>query len=169
MVTIMETRDLFDKNGNLTGKTIIKDEPIPEGQYIAVTLCFIQNNEGDFLIQKRSIQKNGKYGFPSGHLETGESSLQGMIRELNEEMGIDVQPMELELMDFGRNDEAQYFYSIYYLRKEYNLKDLILQQDEVDFVEWDSLEQIQELVDNNLFSPSHLEIFLKLKDILKEK
>ena len=82
----MEERDLYDIDGNLTGETIYKGEPIPDGKYIAVALCFIQNSKGDFLIQKRSALKNGKYGSTSGHLETGESSIQGMIREIKEEL-----------------------------------------------------------------------------------
>ena len=49
----MEKRDLFDINRNLTGETICKGEKIPEGKYIAVVLCFIQNSNGQFLIQKK--------------------------------------------------------------------------------------------------------------------
>ena len=56
----MEKRDLYDKDKNLTGKTILKNFPIPKGYYILVVLIFIQNSEGKFLIQKRSKLKNGK-------------------------------------------------------------------------------------------------------------
>ena len=53
----MEVRDLYDKDRNLTGETILKGEQIPENRYIIVMLIFIQNSEGKFLIQKRSKQK----------------------------------------------------------------------------------------------------------------
>ena len=165
----MEERDLYDINGNLTGETIYKGEPIPDGKYIAVVLCFIQNSKGDFLIQKRSALKNGKYGSTSGHLETGESSIQGMIREIKEELNLDIAPAELELLEHGRNDEEQFFFDIYYAKKDVILGDLALQKEEVDFVEWDSLDKIQNLIDNNLFSPSHTEIFLIQKDTLRKK
>ena len=46
------------------------------------------------------------------------------------------------------------------------MDNLILSKDEVDFVEWDSIEQIQELINKNLFSPGHTEIFLELKMML---
>ena len=165
----MEKRDLFDINRNLTGETICKGEKIPEGKYIAVVLCFIQNSNGQFLIQKRSEQKNGKYGATSGHLETGETSLHGMIREIKEELGLTIKPTELELIYSGRDDLEQLYFDIYFLKKDCNLDDLILQKDEVDSAQWNSLDQIQELIDKNLFSPSHTGIFLKLKKILMRK
>ena len=63
----MEIRDLYDKDRNLTGETILKGEQIPENRYIIVMLIFIQNSEGKFLIQKRSKIKNGKYATTGGH------------------------------------------------------------------------------------------------------
>ena len=55
----------------------------------------------------------------------------------------------------------------------YKIKDMVkvsyAQKEEVDFVEWDSLDKIQNLIDNNLFSPSHTEIFLRQKDTLRKK
>lgn len=62
-----EKRDLYDINRKLTGKTIFKGEPIPDGNYIIVVLIFIQNNDGKFLIQKRSKIKNGKFATTGGH------------------------------------------------------------------------------------------------------
>ena len=57
----MEKRDLYDADRNLTGETIFKGEKIPENKYILVVLSFIENSDGKFLIQKRSVQKNGKF------------------------------------------------------------------------------------------------------------
>lgn len=67
----MEKRDLYDINRNLTGETIYKGETIPENKYINVVLAFIQNSKCEFLIQKRSIQKDGMYGSTGGHAKTG--------------------------------------------------------------------------------------------------
>jgi 8-oxo-dGTP pyrophosphatase MutT (NUDIX family) len=38
---------------------------------------------------------DGKYGFPAGHKETGESFLECAIREAKEEVGVDVQEKNL--------------------------------------------------------------------------
>lgn len=168
-VVIIETRDLYDSNKNLTGETICKGEAIPKGKYIIVFLCFIQNFNGDFLVQKRSITQNGKYGFTSGHLQTGESSIYGMIREIKEELGLDVYPYELELIDSGRDDKEQFFFDIYYLKKDFIVDDLNLQKEEVEFVEWDSLNTIQELINKDLFYSIHTQLFSNLKNILIKK
>ena len=55
----IEKRDLYDIDKQLTGEAIYKGDTIPNNKYILVVLSFIQNSRGQFLIQKRSIQKNG--------------------------------------------------------------------------------------------------------------
>ena len=80
----MEKRDLYDENKKLTGETIYKGEKVPKGRYYITVVVWIQNEEGEFLIQKRSKEKDGKYGFTGGHPKTGETSLQGMITEIKE-------------------------------------------------------------------------------------
>lgn len=105
----MEKRDLYDINRHLTGETILKDEKIPKDRYILVVLVFIQNSKGEFLIQKRSIQKDGKYASTGGHPKTSENSIQGMITEIKEEIGLDVIPEELQLFYSDRDDIDQVF------------------------------------------------------------
>ena len=98
----MEKRDLYDINRSLTGKTICKGEPIPKNNYIVVVLVFIQNSDGKFLIQKRSKIKNGKYATTGGHPKSGENSIQGIISEVKEEIGLDINSKDLKLYYSGR-------------------------------------------------------------------
>ena len=165
----MEKRDLYDINRNLTGETIYKGEKIPENRYINVVLSFIQNSKGEFLIQKRSIQKDGMYGSTGGHAKTGESSIQAMITEIREEIGLIVEEKELELIYSGRSDRSQVFFDIYYLKKDIDINDLILQKEEVEFVEWCSTEKINQLAKDGLFLKNHLEEFYRLINIFKER
>ena len=90
----MEKRDLYDKNRKLIGKTITKNEVPPEGTYIQVVLIFIQNGEGKFLVQKRSKAKNGLFATTGGHPKSGETSKQGIIAEVKEEIGQDVKSLQ---------------------------------------------------------------------------
>lgn len=122
----MEKRDLYDINKILTGETIYKNDPIPEGRYILVVLVFIQNSKGEFLIQKRSIQKDGKYG-------------------------------------------SHVFFDIYYLKKDIEIKDLILQKEEVEFVEWASIAKIKKLIQNGLFLENHAEEIFRMIEIFKKR
>lgn len=164
-----EKRDLYDKNRNLTGETIFKGEKIPEGRYILVVLVFIQNSKGEFLIQKRSKQKDGKYASTGGHAKTGENSIQGMTTEIQEEIGLEVKPQELELIYSGREDISQLFFDIYYLKRDFEIKDLTLQKEEVEFVEWNSLDRIKKLINNGLFLESHAEELYRMIDIFKQR
>ena len=74
----MEKRDLYNENKELTGKTIYKNEEIPEGYFILMVVAFIENNEGLFLIQKRSAIKGGECAFTGRHPKSGENSKEGL-------------------------------------------------------------------------------------------
>lgn len=165
----MEKRDLYDINRNLTGETICKGEKIPTNQYIVVVLSFIQNSNGDFLIQKRSPKKNGKYASTGGHVKSGESSIQGIITEINEELGLKVLPNEPELIYSGREDHEQVFFDVYYIKKDFDITTLTLQKEEVDFVQWNTINEILNLINNNLFFVNHAEEFFRMIEIFKKR
>ena len=163
----MEKRDLYDKNRNLTGETIYKGESIPKGRYIIVILAMIQNSKGEFLIQKRSKQKDGKYAATGGHVKTGQTSIEGMIDEIQEEIGLTVKPEELECIYSQRFDEAQVFFNLYYMKKDFEISELVLQEEEVESVYWMTLEEIEELIKKDLFLINHAEEVYRTIDILK--
>lgn len=162
----MEKRDLYDADRNLTGETIFKGEPIPDGRYIVVVLVYIQNSKGQFLIQKRSLKKNGKYASTGGHAKSGETGLQGMITEIKEEIGLDVKPEELKLIYTGREDKEQVFFDLFFLKKDIDIKNLTLQKEEVDSVEWLSIDEIDALIKNDLFFANHADEFYRTLNML---
>ena len=165
----MEKRDLYDINRNLTGETIYKGEAIPPDRYILVVLSFIQNSDGKFLIQKRSKLKDGKYASTGGHPKSGETSLQGIITEIKEELGLTIFPNELNLIFSGREDSEQVFFDIYYIKKDFDISNLLLQKDEVESVEWLSMKEIKELINNGLFLKNHEEEVFRMIKIFKER
>lgn len=61
--------------------------------YEIVVFVFIQNSEGKFLIQKRSKIKNGKYATTGGHPKSGEDSIQGIISEVKEKIGLELKAL----------------------------------------------------------------------------
>lgn len=156
----MEKRDLYDKNRNLTGETILKGEQIPKNRYIVVVLVFIQNSEGKFLIQKRSEAKNGKYATTGGHPKTGETSIEGILTEVEEEIGVKMNPKDLKLYFSGRSENERVFWDDYYIKMDIqNLNDLKLQEAEVDSVEWLSENEIVNLMKQDKFFKNHYEEF----------
>lgn len=163
----MEKRDLYDINRNLTGETIHKGDTIPKNNYILVVLAFIQNSKGEFLIQKRSVRKDGKYGSTGGHAKTGENSIQAMMTEIKEELGLIINSDDLKLVYYGREDSSQVFFDIYYMNKDFEISDLVLQEDEVESVSWFSIDKIENLIKDGLFLENHVEEFYRVLDFFK--
>ena len=163
----MEKRDLYNEKRELTGETIYKGEEIPDGKYIIVVLVFIQNSEGKFLIQKRSERKNGKFATTGGHPKSGENSIQGIITEVKEEIGIDIKSEDLQLYFSGKSDEEKVFWDDYYLKMDIsNIENLNLQRDEVESVHWFSVNEIKELMKQDKFFKNDYEEFEILLDLL---
>ena len=166
----MEKRDLYDRERNITGQTILKGEKIPKDRYIIVVLVFIQNSEGKFLIQKRSKRKNGKYATTGGHPKSGESSIQGIITEVNEEIGLNLNSNDLKLYFSGRSDDERVFWDDYYVKMDVkDIKKLKLQEEEVSLVEWLSEDEIKQLMKEDKFFKNHYEEFEILLDWLNSK
>lgn len=164
----IEKRDLYDENRNLIGETIFKGEEIPEGKYIVVVLVFIQNSEGKFLIQKRSERKNGKYATTGGHPKSGENSIQGIITEVKEEIGLDIKPEDLQLYYGGKSEIEKVFWDDYYVKIDVpDIDKLKLQEEEVSSVHWFSIEEIKDLMKQDKFFKNHYEEFEILLDWLK--
>lgn len=90
----MEVWDLYTKYREKTGKEHIRGEKIPEGCYHLVVHVWIQNNRGEYLISQRSADRPT---FPlmwecvGGSVIKGESSIEGAIREIKEEVGLDLE------------------------------------------------------------------------------
>lgn len=157
---LLEKRDLYDENRKLTGETILKGEKIPKGKYIVVVLIFIQNSKGEFLIQKRSIRKNGKFATTGGHPKSGESSIQGIITEVEEEIGLKLNPKDLKLYFSGKSETERVFWDDYYAKMDIpDIKQLKLQEDEVSSIEWLSEKEIINLMKQDKFFKNHYEEF----------
>lgn len=164
----IEKRDLYDENRNLIGETIFKGEEIPEGKYIVVVLVFIQNSEGKFLIQKRSERKNGKYATTGGHPKSRENSIQGIITEVKEEIGLDIKPEDLQLYYGGKSEIEKVFWDDYYVKMDVpDIDKLKLQEEEVASVHWFSIEEIKDLMKQDKFFKNHYEEFEILLGWLK--
>ena len=160
---LMEKRDLYDENRKLTGETIFKGEEIPKDKYIVVVLIFIQNSKGEFLIQKRSARKNGKFATTGGHPKSGESSIEGIITEVEEEIGLKLNPKDLKLYFSGKSEAERVFWDDYYVKMDIqDIKQLKLQEDEVSSIEWLSENEIINLVKQDKFFKNHYEEFENL-------
>lgn len=163
----MEYRDLYDKDRNLTGKTIAKGEEIPKGNYIKIVVCFMENSQGEFLMQKRSEIKDGKWATTGGHPKSGEDSLTGMHTEILEELGLDIDPKELNLVTTVQDNKI--ICDMYYLKKDIDLNEIVMQESEVADVKYMPLEEIEDLYEKGEFKKSHYHMFHEFQKKLNQK
>lgn len=98
---VHEIWDVLDASGEKTGETWQRGIPMPEGLYHRVVHIWLQNEAGDYLVQKRADHLSwlpGLWATTGGSIVSGEDSLTGAIRELEEEMGLSVPPQSLVLL-----------------------------------------------------------------------
>lgn len=68
-----------------------------------VVAAALTNQAGEILLQKRAEgrQMAGLWEFPGGKVDVGESPESALVRELKEELGIDVEPQNLVPLTFA--------------------------------------------------------------------
>ena len=161
-----EKRSLYDKNSNLTDKFYFKGDKIPENYYPMVVMVAIQNSNGEFLMQKRTPHKGGDWGITGGHPKFGETPTQGMVTEIKEELGLDIN--ENDLIEFNSGCDGTDCYKMYYLKLDINLKDITIQEEELTEVRWFSLEKLQKMVETKELNPNQIAFFIKCCNFLRE-
>lgn len=160
----MEYRDLYDENKCLTGKKVSKGEDIPKGKYYITVVVFIENSKNEFLLQVN--KKYNKWATTGGHPKSGETSLEGIITEIKEELGLDINPKLLKLFKTIKTEDD--FVDLYYLNMDLDIDKIIKQEDEVLEVGWFTKEDIEELIRKDKLLPSHILFYrecLKYKDL----
>jgi 8-oxo-dGTP diphosphatase len=77
---------------------------------LLVAACALIDTDGRVLIAERPPGKAmaGLWEFPGGKIETGESPEQSLIRELREELGIEVQTPCLAPFSFASHSYAEF-------------------------------------------------------------
>ncbi len=159
----MEILDLYDKDFKRTGKTIIRRvDEIPDGSYIMLSYVLIKNND-KFLLEQMTERNNYKYAIPGGHILSGETGLQGLIRELKEEIGLsDVNIKHLDTVVFPYN---KYIFNVYLIEDLINIDKLVLQPDEVINVSWYSTNEIKDLINKDLIPKGYAYILNNYLDV----
>lgn len=161
-----ELRDLYDINGNLTGKTYYKGNTIPNGYYPMVVMVVIRNSKGEFLMQKRSKQKGGDWGVTGGHPKSGEAPLEGIITEVKEELGLDFSNENFILYDYGCDGKD--CYKMYFINKDIDIKDIKIQEEELSEVKWFSIDELKHMVETKELNENQISCFVKVCEFLKQ-
>ena len=159
----MELLDVYDSLGNKTGRVVErgnKDEIFNDNEHIAVAIIYIENDKGEFLIQKTSKEKGGHYSSTGGHINHNEDAYSTIIREVQEELGIDISNDSIISLGHICVDFPVRF--IFYLKKNVDLKDITLQKDEVESISYMSVDQIKDFLDKGLMHKGHYKVLEKV-------
>lgn len=155
----MELWDVYDREGNRTGRTHPRGTPLAPGDYhLAVTVTVV-NSRGEVLLTRRSLEKTlmpGVWECPGGGVLAGETSREGAARELLEETGIQALPEELVFL--ARRTGPDWYMDDYGLRRDLAVEELALQPGETDAAQWMPLDQWeQEARAGKLFATGYTE------------
>lgn len=164
----MEYLDLYDVNKNLTGEKIVrgKGKPqVPENKYINIVIIFMQNSEGKFLFQITSKEKGNEIATTGGHVKSGQTSYEAILAEVEEELGLDISNEDVKMVDSYIFGVA--FMDVYYLNKDINISDLKLQDDEVESVEWFTVDKIKDLINEEKVRKGNIKAFESILDYLE--
>ncbi len=152
----MEYRDLYNEDRIPLFKTIKKGEKPEKGMYYVSVVIALENTDGTFLLQKRSLQKGGLWGTISGHPKSGETSLEGMLTEIKEEMGLEIQKEKVKL--FKTIQTKDDFVDFYYVKCFVPEEKIKLQEEEVTDYMFASKEKVLELIERQEFHKKHAEM-----------
>ncbi len=151
--------DLLDEYGNKIGKTKLRSEVHRDGDWHKGVHIWVINNNNDILLQRRCATKDSNPNMldisSAGHLQVGDSSLDAAIRELKEELNLDVTKDELIFIKTIKNS-LKYtetfinneFDDVYILRTDKKIEDMKYQVEEISEIVYVPYATFKEMVNN---------------------
>ena len=150
-----EVLDLYDKTGTHVCGTIERGTMLPQGTCLMLTAVMTLRSDGTFLMTRRASAKKyaGRWEITGGCVQSGETPLQGAVRELFEETGIRVE--ESELIPCGTFRRAGYIHAFFLLRRDVPDSELRMQSGETDAFRWVTKEEYLTLTEAHHTIPQH--------------
>ena len=146
-----ELWDIYDTKRNLTGRVHKRGDPMKKGDYHIVVHVWIVNSKGEFLITKRTPNKEdpNMWECTGGSAVTGDDSITAAIREVKEETGLDIIPENGEcVMTLKRENN---FCDVWLFRQDFDIKDVVFQENETCGAMWANENVIYEMIKSREF------------------
>lgn len=151
----MELWDIYDKNRNKTGKIIKRGERMLEGEFHLIVHIWIKNSNNEFLIQQRSekVKNPLVWSTTGGSAVSGEDSFTAALREVKEELGIDLTNEKGYLFEEGiyEEDNQRYLSDTYLYFIDLDPSKLKLQTEEVKQAKFEKMSNIKQMMANGEF------------------
>lgn len=174
-----ELIDVLTEDGTPTGKTSTKYEIYQHGYWHRSVHIWIINENQELLVQKRNPCKKTYPNLwaisSAGHVLAGETSKDAAIRELKEELGIDVSSDELEfLFTVKRNQNVSDSHlrvidDVYLLHRDLDVDKTKVQVEELTDIKYVYYEYLESIFKNGDVSyvpycEEHKRLFRLLED-----
>lgn len=150
--------DIYDENRKKTGKIVERSvyefEP---GEYHIVVTGIILNSKNEILITKRAEHK--KFGLMwecnGGSVLAGETSLQGVIRELKEEVGVEFKKREaIFLKEVKGGKKYPDFKDLWLLRRDVKKEEITFPDGEAIDYKWVTIDEFMKMYNNKEIVPT---------------
>ncbi len=172
-----EMVDEYNLRGEKIG-VIDKDIAHAKGLWHKSIHVWIINSKNEVLLQYRCAEKKL---YPdtwdcsfAGHIGAKESSIDAIIREGKEELGIDVDLNNLNYILTNRehlsydNINSNEFVDIYILRQDVKIEEISFQKEEVSDAKYVTIEEFFKLMADGKLLPHNIE-YMVLKEIFKQQ
>ncbi len=161
----MEYFDVLDKNRNFLNYIKQRGSILENNEYNQGAELWIIN-DNNILMTKRSLNKShpGNWEVPGGCSQAGETTTETIIREIKEEIGINIQSNNIQYI-FTHLYKNQ-FVDIFTSSFEINIKNTNLQSEEISDIKFISKNNFYEMIENKQIVPSVLERFVLIKEKL---
>lgn len=154
-----EKFDVLNELGEFTGEVATRDECHKKGLWHRAVYAFIIDNKGNILLQKRS--KNKKL-WPNmwdvtvgGHVDSGEFGRQALIREVKEELGIELDDSDIKYLvgstSINKKGDIinKHYNECYLITKDISISEIKIQKEEVSEVKYFSKDELLKRISNN--------------------
>ena len=171
----MELLDVLDDNGLKTGITKDKDEIYKTGEWFRSVHIWIVNDNNELLLQKRSPYKTT---FPnlwavsvSGHVMAGETSIQAVIREIKEELDIDINSNQCKYLftirrqNIFNNCINRVYDDVYIVKLNIDVANTNIQRTELNEIKYFNLYNLKDMLEN--YDPRFVPLDLEKEELFK--
>lgn len=171
----MELLDVLDDNGLKTGITKDKDEIYKTGEWFRSVHIWIVNDNNELLLQKRSLYKTT---FPnlwavsvSGHVMAGETSIQAVIREVKEELDIDINSNQCKYLftirrqNIFNNCINRVYDDVYIVKLNIDVANANIQRTELNEIKYFNLYNLKDMLEN--YDPRFVPLDLEKEELFK--
>lgn len=144
-----ELWDIYDIHKQKTGRFAERDVyELKEGEYHIVVTGILLNSKNEILISKRAPHK--KHGLMwecnGGSILAGETSLEGILRELKEELGVEFSKKEaIFLKEIRRDKVPPDFKDLWLFKKDIKIEELTFPDGEAIEAKWVTIEEFMNM------------------------